>query len=129
MGRAILSVLAGFATWTVLWLTQNAILGSVFSEHFDEEGFTTATHVLLVVLLLSVVDSVVAGWVTGVVAREKEVARTVALGIVQLVVGIGVQSSVWELMPLWYHLSFLVLLLPGNVVGGLWASKRRESRT
>jgi len=124
MGRAVLSVLAGFATWTVLWLTQNAILGSVFSEHFDEAGFTTASHVLAIVLILSVVDSIVAGWVTGVVAKEKEVARTVALGIVQLAVGLGVQTSVWEQMPLWYHLSFLALLLPGNVVGGLWAARR-----
>ena len=39
------------------------------------------------------------------------------LALIQLGIGIFVQSGVWDQMPLWYHLPFLALLLPANVYG------------
>jgi hypothetical protein len=47
--------------------------------------------------------------------------------VLQLGLGIFFQAQYWQLMPLWYHLPFLALLLPGNVYGA-WmfdASRRR----
>ena len=34
-----------------------------------------------------------------------------------LVTGIAVQAGVWALMPVWYHLVFLALLVPVCLVG------------
>ena len=34
-----------------------------------------------------------------------------------LAVGIGVQAGSWNLMPVWYHLTFLALLVPGALIG------------
>jgi hypothetical protein len=39
------------------------------------------------------------------------------LGVVLAGVGAFVQSRVWKLMPLWYHLSFLLLLVPVTLAG------------
>jgi hypothetical protein len=35
-----------------------------------------------------------------------------------LLTGIFVQASVWTLMPIWYHVPFLALLVPIAVIGG-----------
>jgi len=35
------------------------------------------------------------------------------LAVLLLATGVGVQASVWILMPVWYHLGFLGLLVPG----------------
>ncbi len=41
--------------------------------------------------------------------------------VLLLLTGIGVQSTVWHLMPLWYHATFLVLIVPVCVLAGrLW---------
>ena len=33
-------------------------------------------------------------------------------------VGIAVEASVWSLLPAWYHIIFLVLLIPVTMAGG-----------
>ncbi len=85
---------------------------------------TDHTGILLLVLALSVVCSVIAGWVTAAVATRARVGHAVALGILQLAIGIFTQLQYWDAIPLWYHLPFLALLLPGNVLGG-WLRDRR----
>ena len=40
-----------------------------------------------------------------------------ALGILQLVLGLAVTVGAYASAPLWYHLVFLALLIPGNVIG------------
>ncbi len=121
--RSVLAVLAGFASWTVLWLTSNQILVRVFADRFAEDMTTRDPMVLGLVFLLSVVFSVIAGWVTASVARKNGVPHGIALGVIQTAVGIFVQMQVWDQMPLWYHLAFLICLLPGNVLGA-WLKSR-----
>ncbi len=61
---------------------------------------------------------------TARVARRAELRHALALGVVQLIIGILVQVQYWQVMPLWYHLSFLSLLLPGTVLGGRWRARQ-----
>ena len=63
--RSALAVLAGFATWTVLFLATNQITSRVFSDRFDENLVTTDPMVLALTLALTVAFSVLAGWVAG----------------------------------------------------------------
>ena len=53
-----------------------------------------------------------------VVAKRKQVAHGVALGLALLAVGIAVQAGYWDVLPIWYHLIFLALLLPMAALGG-----------
>lgn len=117
MLRSILAVLAGFLTWTVLWLTSNAAIAAALPDAFRADGSTDSAGILLVILLLSVVFSLIAGYVAAIVARRAIMKHALALGLLQLAVGLFVQIQYWNLMPLWYHLSFLALLLPGILVG------------
>ncbi len=117
MLRSILSVLAGFALWTVVWLASNAALAAAMPGAFREDGSTDSVGMLLLILVLSVVFSVIAGYVTALLAREKTKQHALALGLALLAVGIFAQVQFWDVMPVWYHLSFLTLLIPGVLLG------------
>lgn len=124
MLRSIAAVVAGFVLWTLLWLISNQALMVVASEHFGPEGATDHPGVLSIVLALSVVFSVLAGWLSATIAQRP--AAALAVGLLLLAVGIFVQSQYWQLMPLWYHLIFLALLLPAALLGGRIRASRRS---
>ena len=42
----------------------------------------------------------------------------IAMALLLLLTGVGVQLGVWPLMPVWYHLLFLALIVPVAVFGG-----------
>ncbi len=117
MIRSILSVLAGFALWTVLSLASNAALAAAVPGVFREDGSTDSVGMLLLILVFSVVFSVIAGYVTALLAREKRKQHELALGLALLAVGIFVQIQYCDVMPVWYHVSFLAFLVPGVLLG------------
>ncbi len=126
MLRSILSVVAGFVLWTVLWLGTNSIITLATPDSFNEDGSTDSAGILLLILVLSVIYSVASGYVTALVARQDGERHALYLGILLLAVGLMVQISVWALMPLWYHLPFLLLLIPAAMYGGR-LRKNREA--
>ncbi len=128
MMRSLGSVLAGTVTWTVLWLTGNQLVARVNPEAFDENLVTTSTPTLVTILVLSIVFSIVAGWLTARLAARAPVGHALALGVLQLAIGIFVQSQFWDVLPIWYHAVFLICLLPGNVLGG-WLQSRARAET
>jgi len=115
--RNILSVLAGFAAWTVLWLASNAALVAAVPAAFREDGSTESVGVLILVLVLSVVFSVGAGYLTATLAEGSSMKYPAVLGVVLLAVGLFVQLQSWDVMPVWYHVFFLALLVPGVLLG------------
>jgi hypothetical protein len=126
MVRSILAVIAGSALWTVLWLGSNAILAAIIPQQVKASRIESVP-VLLLILVLSVIFSILAGYVTAQLAKRKEMAHTFALGVLQLAMGIAAQLANFEALPLWYHISFLLLLIPGNLFGGLLQSRRNEA--
>ncbi len=124
MGRTILSIIIGFVTWSVLWLLSNAVVAAISPEAFGDDDLSVSPVVLVVFLILALVFSVAAGFLTASISRAKPVRNALALGVLLLAVGIGMQSQYWEAVPLWYHLIFLVLLLPGAYAGGRLRSAR-----
>lgn len=125
MLRSILSVVAGTASWTVLWLTTNVALQAALPGSYRPDGSVESAGLLGFILAGSVVFSIVAGYVTAALAARGEMKHALALGILQLAIGIPVQIAAWNLLPIWYHLSFLVLLLPGNLAGGALRLSRK----
>ena len=117
MVRNILSVLAGFAVWTVLWLASNAAMAAAVPSAFAEDGSTENAGILVLFLVFSVVFSIVAGYLCVMLARRKPMRLAWILGVLLLAVGLFVQLQFWDVMPLWYHLIFLALLLPGTLFG------------
>lgn len=116
--RSFLAVLAGVVLWGVLWVGAGSGLAAAMPGSFDAEGFTQSAGLLVLLLAISVLLSVLAGYVCAAIARANPMRVVQILAVIQLVIGIGVQASVWDEMPLWYHLPFLALVVPAHLVGG-----------
>jgi hypothetical protein len=68
-------------------------------------------------LVRSFFTSIVAGYICALVAGEYG-RSTMILGVILLAVGIVVQYFGWNLAPIWYHLIFLLMLIPVTILGG-----------
>ena len=125
MKRLVLAAIAGFLVWSALWLLGNlGALGPLFPEStaaFGRAEPVTHGPYLFLALGLSIACSLLAGWLCARLARERSLAAVLTLGLLLLVTGIAVQLSAWALMPVWYHLSFLILILPACLLGRLFA--------
>ena len=51
------------------------------------------------------------------------------LAVLLLATGVGVQAAAWNLMPVWYHLVILGLLVPGCLLGARLKGTPTGSRT
>lgn len=125
MLRNVGAAVAGFVVWSVLWLVAGQVAHAMAPDAFAEDGSTRHTGVLLAFLGASVVCSLAAGRTVKVVARRSRLLTGLALGVILLAVGVAVQVQVWDAIPLWYHLSFLALLVPMTAAGA--ASRARKS--
>ena len=125
MVRSVGAVLAGMVIWAVLWIGTNVVLAAGFPETIVAGEPITSLAMLLSLIGLSVVYSIGAGFVTALVAARREVAHALALGVVQLGLGIYFEVTSWALLPVWYHLTFLALLVPATVGGG-WLHAMRS---
>ncbi len=124
MGRAVLGVILGYTVWTVLWLLGNAVFFADAAEVVESGQPYTATGGLLGVIALSIVCSLAAGFAAARIAGGHSRAVLVMAGLL-LATGIAVQAGVWALMPPWYHVVFLVLIVPVALIGGKIAGGRR----
>jgi hypothetical protein len=129
MVRKILGVIAGFLLWSIIWVGSDAIFSMISpdwgktSADFREAvanktPYTLGSAVLIALLVKSLLVSAISGFVTAVIAREN-VKSALVLGILLLLFGIFVQATHWNYMPLWYHIPFLLLLIPMTVLGGM----------
>ena len=117
MSKIILAVIAGTAVWTMLWFGMNAILRSASLLPADVTKRIEAATPLLVMLLGSVIFSIVAGYVAAAIGGSGY-TPVLVLCALQLALGIFFQAQAWQLLPLWYHVPFLALIVPATLLGG-----------
>ena len=101
-----MSLVSGYILWTALWLGGNAghRTAGVLPGDVTQPLFAPAP--LFALLLLGAVCSLCGGYLAGVVSRASSIWTHAALGALMFVTGCFVQSTVWHLMPLWYHVFF-----------------------
>ena len=117
MWRSVLGIIAGNLAWTMLWLALNVLLRKQGLLPADPAESVRRFGPLVTLLVGSVVFSAAAGWITTAIAGGNSYAPTIGLALIQLGLGIFFQSQAWHLMPLWYHLTFLLLLIPATLLG------------
>lgn len=117
MVRSVLGVIAGFGIWSVLWVVAGNVFPLLAPEAFDDRGMTQSPGILAGFLFASVICSLVGGFVLALIVSRGRAPSALVLGLLLLAVGIFVQMQVWDALPPWYHLSFLILLVPVTMVG------------
>jgi hypothetical protein len=124
--KQVLGVVAGFILWSALWLSLNQLLLllGVMSPHVTEP--LADAKPLLLLLVGSVLISLISGYVTARIAGAPWALPAVALGVLLLATGVFVQLKLWYVIPLWYHLSFLLLLIPMTLLGARLRARSRS---
>ena len=128
MGRIILGIVAGFIAWSILWVGSDQLMIMYipwYGQHqiaferaiVNHDVFTASNTVLLLHTLRSVIISLISGYIAALVAGENR-RSPLLLGILLLLFGIFVQAMAFNYLPIWYHIVFLVLLVPATIIGG-----------
>ena len=123
MKRGILAVIAGYLLWTLLWLGGNQIFFAAAAAIIQAGQAYSAVGPLAALIALSMLCSIAAGLATATIAKQSmRVAMPIMAGLL-LITGGAVQMGIWSLLPLWYHLTFLALIVPTAMLGGRLATR------
>lgn len=124
--KTVGAVIAGLITWIVVATVLNLGLRAWWPHYHEAEiAFNFPFAMKLARLVLGAVSSVGAGFVATWIRNGRVKAATLT-GIVMLALFIPNHYLIWDKFPVWYHLTFLVSLLPLTVLGG--ALKARASK-
>jgi len=130
----ILAIVGGFLAWSILWVGSDQVLMSLSPDWYGahqlafEKAFTNKTPfeanttILFLHLVREVVITLAVGYLTAFIAGENK-RSTMILGVLLLLVGIAVEAAAWNYIPVWYHIVFLLLLVPVTVAGGRLRSR------
>ena len=124
IGRFILAILAGATVWAILWNLGTFGAQAALPDILRPEQPITHIGMLLAFIGYSVALSVLAGFITAKVGGTTPMPAVWSLSILQLSIGVMVEVSYWSLMPVWYHLVFLALIVPATVYGGRLKARR-----
>jgi undecaprenyl pyrophosphate phosphatase UppP len=129
--KITIGFVVGFIVWTVLWLGSDTLMRMLptFTLTVDTDGnFTNIpTNYLIIKLVLSVIFSIIAGLIAATISKETTKAPLV-LGVALLIVGLFFQFGEWDILPIWYHMTFLIFLLPATLFGGKLRSFREVTQ-
>ena len=117
MTKVIAGFVVGFIVWSILWFGSDALIVSFPTLAPSRDYAVIPTNYLLLKLVSSVIFSTIAGLIAAWISGETMKAPLI-LGVMLLIVGLMVQISQWKPIPVWYHILFLILLLPMAVLGG-----------
>jgi hypothetical protein len=127
MKRPILAFAAGLLLWLVVVSVLNRGLRILVTGYAAAEPtFSFTLGMLLLRLLIAALTSLIAGAATQWIAPASP-RVPLLLGATLLVAFIPVHVRLFSLFPLWYHLLFLITLIPLVMLGARLAGARAVS--
>ena len=126
MKRSILACLAGLLTWIVVVTVINRVLRLSLPNYIAAEQTLQFTlGMKWARLLMAIVTSLVAGAVTRWISPSSRWAPLI-VGSVMLAMFVPVHIAVWSEFPVWYHLAFLLPIIPAVLMGALLPPRRNK---
>jgi hypothetical protein len=125
MWRAILAVVAGLVVWVAVATLLTFGLRWWLPGYQAAEPAMAFTMAMMVARLsLAAVASLAAGALARAIAPSWWVPALV--GIIGLALFVPEHIRLWDKFPVWYHLTFLITLVPLVMLGGRLAGGRRN---
>jgi hypothetical protein len=126
MKRSILACLAGLLTWIVVVTVINRVLRLGLPNYTAAEQTLQFTPGMKWArLLMAIVTSLVAGAVTRWISPSSRWAPLI-VGSVVLAMFVPLHIAIWSKFPVWYHLTFLLTIIPAVLVGALLPPRRNK---
>ncbi len=123
MAKRLFAIIGGYVLWSVLWLAYNLVLQKVGFLPADTAQPVSGLSAPLSLILGSVVISIITGWVAAAINGSGRGGAILLLALLLLCTGIFFEAQNWRLLPVWYHLIFLALIVPGVVLGARLRSR------
>jgi hypothetical protein len=124
MGKGILGVVAGLAVWMIVVSVAGLLLRAAWPEYVsvaDAMKFTFSMK--LARLAIGALATLATGLVTAVITRSR--TAILIAGALLLLMFIPQHIMLWDKFPVWYHLTFLLSLVPLTYLGGRIAATGR----
>ncbi len=126
MKRSILACLAGLLTWAVVVSVINRVLRlSLPNYAAAEQTLQFTLGIKWARLVMAIVTSLVAGAVTRWISPSSRWPPFV-VGSVVLAMFAPWHIANWSKFPAWYHLTFLLTIIPAVLVGSLLSRRRNK---
>lgn len=112
MLRILLGIVAGLIAWTLIGTVGFFLMRLSWHEYaLTEKEMRFTLAMLISRLAVSVVCSVGAGWLATLVAKGDSRSAWY-LGVLLLLIFVPIHYGLWNKFPVWYHLTFLLTLVP-----------------
>src|SRR5262245_9550847 len=124
MARNVLGVVAGLAAWLIVVTVAGAAMRlswPAYASVADAMAFTLA--MMAARLAIGAVATLAAGQVAAVIIPRSLLARLMP-GVILLAAFIPEHVKLWDKFPVWYHLTFLLSLVPLTYLGGTIGRRR-----
>jgi hypothetical protein len=126
MWRTIAGVVAGLVAWAVIATVLNFGLRAAIPGYHAAEATLQFTMAMKAGRLIeAALASVATGAIVGSIAPLSKWAPW-AVGLFILIMFLPTHAKLWTSLPVWYHLAFLVPLVPLVVLGSVLARGRRS---
>lgn len=122
----------GIVTGLVVWLAMVVVTGLILRETWPAyasvaDAMTFTLPMMIARLSISAFATLALGFVTACITRSA-LARLMP-GLILLVAFIPVHAMLWNKFPVWYHLGFLLSLVPLTYVGNCLAPGALRQRS
>jgi len=113
-----IGVVAGLAVWIAVVAVAGLIMRSSWPAYASvADAMTFTLPMMLARLSIGALATLAAGWITAALAPRPLLVRVIP-GIILLAVFIPQHIALWHTFPIWYHLTFLLSLVPLTYLGG-----------
>src|SRR4030095_547827 len=120
------AVIAGLITWMLIATVLNLALRASWPHYHEAEtAFNFTFAMKLARLVLGAICSLGAGFVAAWISKGRMRGATLTAIVLLVLLFLG-HFRIWSKFPVWYHLTFLVSLLPLTLLGD--ALNRRTCR-
>ena len=124
MWRTIASIICGLVAWAVVVILLNfGLRAAIPGYHAAEATLQFTLAMKWGRLIEAALASLAAGAVVAWIAPSKSWAPWL-VGVVVLAMFLPVHVQLWSKFPAWYHLSFLLPLVPLVALGGMLVRSR-----
>jgi hypothetical protein len=125
MRRILLGLVAGFVIWISIGAFGFYLLRLFWHDYAAAEpDMNFSLPMQLARLAIGVACSIGGGWIAALAAKRNPKAAW-TLGVLLLLLFIPVHYGLWNKFPIWFHLAFLLTLVP---ITGFSARLARERR-
>jgi hypothetical protein len=123
VARNFIGVVAGLAVWLAIAVIAGLIMRATWPAYVSvAEAMTFTLPMMIARLSIAAFASVAMGFVTACITQSVRV-RLIP-GFILLIAFIPEHAMLWDKFPIWYHLWFLLSLVPLTYVGNSLAPGR-----